>query len=56
MFVSIGGDDFPGINFDWDWGNGTKNITWRFIPNGNYILNTSIAKTKYKIFLAATLP
>ena len=47
LFISIGGEDFPGINFDWDWGNGTRNITWRFIPNGNYIVNTSISKTKY---------
>ena len=47
LFVSLGGEDFPGIEFNWDWGNSTKNITWRFMPNSSYIVNTSIARTKY---------
>jgi len=45
--LSFGGEGFPGIDFNWDWGNSTKNITWRFIPNGSYIINTSVAQTKY---------
>jgi len=47
IFVSFGGGDFPGIEFNWDWGNGTKSLLWRYIPNGSYIVNTSIAQTKY---------
>ncbi len=47
FFASFGGVDFPGIEFNWDWGNGTQGLTWRFIPNNSYIINTSIAQTKY---------
>ena len=47
LFVSLGGRDFPGIEFNWDWGNGTKSLIWRYIPNGSYIINTSIAQTRY---------
>tara|TARA_X000001036_G_scaffold440107_1_gene494498 strand:- start:7057 stop:9459 length:2403 start_codon:yes stop_codon:yes gene_type:complete len=47
LFVSLGGGDFPGIEFNWDWGNGTRSLLWRYIPNGSYIANTSIAQTKY---------
>ena len=28
LFVSLGGQDFPGIEFNWDWGNGTKSLIW----------------------------
>jgi len=47
FFASLGGEDFPGIEFNWDWGNGTQGLTWRFIPNNSYIINTRIAQTKY---------
>ena len=47
LFLSLGGNGFPSINFNWDWGNNTKSLTWKFIPNYNYIINTSISKTEY---------
>ena len=47
LFMSIGGEDFPGIDFAWDWGNSTKNISWRYIPNSNYLITTRLSKTKY---------
>ena len=47
LFVSLGGGDFPGVEFNWDWGNGTKSLNWRYIPNGSYIVNTSLSQTKY---------
>ena len=47
LFADIGGDGFPGIDFGWDWGNGTENLTWKFIPNSNYFLKTRISKTTY---------
>ena len=47
LFADIGGDGFPGIDFGWDWGNGTQNLTWKFIPNSNYFLKTRISKTTY---------
>lgn len=48
LFANIGGDGFPGIDFGWDWGNGTQNLTWKFIPNSNYFLKTRLSKTTYK--------
>jgi len=47
LYINIGGDDFPGIDFDWDWGNSTKNLTWRYIPNSNYLIVTALSKTRY---------
>ena len=47
LFVEIGGDGFPGIDFGWDWGNGTKNLTWKFIPNSNYFIKSRLSKTIY---------
>ena len=47
LFVEIGGDGFPGIDFAWDWGNGTKNLTWKFIPNSNYFIKSRLSKTTY---------
>ena len=47
LMILFGGDDFPGIDFDWVWGNSTRNLTWRYIPNSNYLITTSAAMTKY---------
>ncbi len=47
LFMSIGGEDFPEIDFAWDWGNSTKNISWRYIPNSNYFIMTRLSNTKY---------
>ena len=45
--MSIGGGNFAEINFIWDWGNKTKNLTWKYIPNSSYFINTSYSKTRY---------
>ena len=47
LFLGIGGDGFPGIDFAWDWGNTTKNITWKYIPLSNYLIKSRISKTTY---------
>ena len=47
LYLTFGGDGFPEINFNWNWGNKTNSLNWKFIPNYNYIVNTSISKTKY---------
>lgn len=47
LFASFGGGDFPGIKFNWDWGNATNNLTWKFIPNSQYYVNTSLSRTIY---------
>ena len=52
LFVSLGGEDFPGIEFNWDWGNATKSLLWRYIPSGSYIVNSSISQTKYNFEVA----
>ena len=47
LFLGIGGDGFPGIDFAWDWGNTTKNLTWKYIPLSNYLIKSRISKTTY---------
>ena len=48
LLMSFGGDDFPGIDFGWDWGNATNQLNWKFIPNSNYFIESNISKTEYK--------
>ena len=43
----LGLEGLANLDFIWDWGNSTKNITWRYIPNSNYIATTRLSKTKY---------
>ena len=47
LFIGIGGNGFPGIDFAWDWGNSTKNLTWKYIPLSNYLIKSRISKTTY---------
>lgn len=48
FYMSIGGSDFPGIDFSWDWGNSTKSLLWKYLPNSSYYINTNISRTKYE--------
>ena len=48
LFLSIGGGDFPGVNFSWNWGNSTKSLIWKYIPNSNYFIESNLSKTEYK--------
>ena len=43
----LGIEGLANIDFDWDWGNSTKTISWRYIPNSNYIATTRLSKTSY---------
>ena len=45
--LMLGLEGLANIDFDWDWGNSTKTISWRFIPNSNYIATTRLSKTSY---------
>jgi len=36
------------INFDWDWGNQTSSLQWRYVPNSKFLSTLSIANTKYQ--------
>ena len=47
LFLGIGGNGFPGIDFAWDWGNSTKNLTWKYIPLSNYLITSRLSKTTY---------
>ena len=47
LFLKVGGGDFPGVIFYWDWGNKTSNLTWKYLPNNKYFVNTSVSKTEY---------
>ena len=43
----LGLEGLANIDFDWDWGNRTQNLSWRYIPNDNYIVTTKLSKTQY---------
>ena len=43
----LGLEGLANIDFDWNWGNRTQNISWRYIPNNNYIVTTSLSNTQY---------
>ena len=47
LSVNISGKDFPGVNFDWNWINSTKSLSWDFFPNSNYFVSTMLSKTEY---------
>ena len=47
LSVSISAEDFPRVNFDWDWINSTKSLAWNFFPNSNYTVRTMLSITKY---------
>jgi len=48
LFVSITADDFPQVNFDWDWTNATNSLEWKFYPNSNYFIETMASRTEYQ--------
>ena len=45
--INVGGENFPGIGFNWDWGNSMKSLSWKYIPNMNYFLETNLSNTNY---------
>ena len=47
LSVSISAEDFPRVNFDWDWINSTKSLAWNFFPNSNYTVRTMLSTTEY---------
>jgi len=51
LYMSIGGSDFPGIDFSWDWGNSTKSLLWKYLPNSSYYINTNISRTNTNLML-----
>ncbi|MCF7922979.1 MAG: TonB-dependent receptor [Candidatus Marinimicrobia bacterium] len=36
------------VDFGWDWGNSTKSIEWRWIPNSKFVSTLSAANTTYE--------
>ena len=40
-------EDFPAINFGWDWGNATQVLSWKYLPNSNYFIETNLVNTEY---------
>ncbi len=45
--LGLGIEGLANIDFIWDWGNSTKTVCWRYIPNSNYIIITNLSKTQY---------
>ena len=42
------GDDVDDIKFDWDWGNYTNSLQWRYVPNSKFLSTLSLANTNYQ--------
>ncbi|NHZ84702.1 MAG: TonB-dependent receptor [Planctomycetia bacterium] len=42
------GDTNDKINFDWDWGNFTNSLQWRYVPNSRFLSTFSIANTDFQ--------
>lgn len=36
------------VSFGWDWGNSTKSVEWRWIPNSRFVSTLSAANTTYE--------
>ena len=47
LYLDLGGEDFPAINFGWDWGNATQVLSWKYLPNSNYFIETNLVNTEY---------
>ncbi len=47
LYLNIGGEDFPEINFTWVWGNTTNSLNWRYNPSSNYLLETHLSQARY---------
>lgn len=48
LAMSLGGGGFSEIEFNWNWGNATKQLGWKYIPNSNYFIESNITNTEYK--------
>jgi len=56
-FSSFGGSDVLAfvlqpssvneVNFDWDWGNRTNSLKWRYVPNSTFLSETTVSSTDY---------
>jgi hypothetical protein len=36
-----------GIKFNWDWGNNTSNVQWRYVPNARFFSELTLSQTFY---------
>ncbi|MFA4907998.1 MAG: TonB-dependent receptor plug domain-containing protein, partial [archaeon] len=43
------------VDFDWNWGNRTTSLTWRFVPNSKFYSETSISSTDYHFDVDMTI-
>ena len=42
------GESDDAVDFDWDWGNYTNSLQWRFVPNSKFLSTLSIANTNFQ--------
>ncbi len=42
------GESDDKINFDWDWGNFTNSLQWRYVPNSKFLSTFSVANTNFQ--------
>jgi hypothetical protein len=49
------GDIDDAVDFDWDWGNYTNSLQWRFVPNSKFLSTLSVANTNFHFDVNMTL-
>jgi len=42
-------------DFDWDWGNRTTSLKWRFVPNSRFFSETMLSHTRYGFDVDVTI-
>ncbi len=47
IFFEVGRSDTE-VNFNWDWGNTTNSVEWRWVPNSRFVSTLSFANTVYE--------
>ncbi|MFC1565681.1 carboxypeptidase-like regulatory domain-containing protein, partial [Candidatus Neomarinimicrobiota bacterium] len=47
LFMNLGDSDDK-VNFDWDWGNFTNSLQWRYVPNSKFLSTFSVANTNFQ--------
>jgi hypothetical protein len=49
------GDIDDTVDFDWDWGNFTNSLQWRYVPNSKFLSTLSVANTKFQFDVGMTI-
>lgn len=48
VFAMKFGESDDAVDFDWDWGNYTNSLQWRYVPNSKFLSTLSVANTNFQ--------